>query len=75
MPSAPLQPVSTVAALEAALADRILDGELAAGAHLREEELAAEYDVARHSLRAACDALGRRGLLTSARTAASSSRN
>ena len=27
------------------------------------QELAAEYDVARHSLRAACDALSRRGLL------------
>jgi len=59
-----LQPVSTVAALERALEDRILDGFLSAGAHLREAELTAEYDVARHSLRAACDALTRRGLLT-----------
>lgn len=55
--------VSTVAALEQALEDRILNGELDAGAHLREAELAAEYDVARHSLRAACDRLVRRGLL------------
>jgi DNA-binding GntR family transcriptional regulator len=53
---------STVAALEQALEDRILNCELDAGAHLREGELAAEYDVARHSLRAACDTLVRRGL-------------
>jgi DNA-binding GntR family transcriptional regulator len=59
----PLRTISTVAALETALADRILDGDPAAGAHLRETELAAEYRVARHSLRAACDALVRRGLL------------
>jgi DNA-binding GntR family transcriptional regulator len=58
-----LHTVSTPAALEAALADRILDGDLASGAHLREAELTAEYEVARHSLRAACDALTHRGLL------------
>src|SRR5882757_8930710 len=63
MTAAPLQTVSTVTALEDALEERILEGELAAGEHLRETELAAEYDVARHSLRAACDALVRRGLL------------
>jgi DNA-binding GntR family transcriptional regulator len=61
--AAPLRPVSTVAALERALEDRILDADLPAGAHLREAELTAEYDVARHSVRAACDALARRGLL------------
>ena len=61
--TAPLATVSTVAALESALADRILDGELAPGAHLIEADLTAEYEVARHSLRAACDALARRGLL------------
>jgi len=61
--AAPIQPVSTVAALERALEDRILDGDLGPGAHLRESDLATEYDVARHSLRAACDALARRGLL------------
>jgi Bacterial regulatory proteins, gntR family len=54
---------TTVAALEQALEDRILNCELDAGAHLREAERAAEYDVARHSLRAACDRLVRRGLL------------
>jgi DNA-binding GntR family transcriptional regulator len=59
-----IHPVTTVAALEQALEDRILDGDLAPGAHLREAELTADYDVARHSLRAACDALCRRGLLT-----------
>ena len=61
---APIQPVTTVTALEHALEDRILDGDLAPGSHLREAELTQEYDVARHSLRAACDALARRGLLT-----------
>jgi len=61
---APIHPVTTVAALEQALEDRILDGDLPPGAHLREAELTRDYDVARHSLRAACDALARRGLLT-----------
>lgn len=64
MTAAAIQPVTTVVALEQALEDRILDGDLAPGAHLRESDLAGEYDVARHSLRAACDALARRGLLT-----------
>jgi DNA-binding GntR family transcriptional regulator len=64
MTAAPIHPVTTVAALEQALEDRILDGDLPPGAHLREAELALDYDVARHSLRAACDALARRGLLT-----------
>ena len=64
MTAAAIHPVTTVAALEQALEDRILDGDLAPGAHLREADLAGDYDVARHSLRAACDALARRGLLT-----------
>jgi DNA-binding GntR family transcriptional regulator len=59
----PLRTVSTPAALEAVLADRILDGDLAPGAHLIEADLTADYEVARHSLRAACDGLVRRGLL------------
>jgi DNA-binding GntR family transcriptional regulator len=63
MTAAPLQTVSTVGALEQALEERILGGELAAGEHLRETDIATEYDVARHSLRAACDALARKGLL------------
>jgi DNA-binding GntR family transcriptional regulator len=60
---APIQPVTTVAALEQALEDRILDGDLEPGEHLVEADLTRDYDVARHSLRAACDALSRRGLL------------
>jgi DNA-binding GntR family transcriptional regulator len=60
----PVQPITTVTALERVLEDRILDGDLAPGTHLIEVELQKEYDVARHSLRAACDALARRGLLT-----------
>jgi DNA-binding GntR family transcriptional regulator len=64
MTAAPIHPVTTVDALEQALEDRILDGDLPSGAHLREADLARDYDVARHSLRGACDALARRGLLT-----------
>ena len=64
MTAAPIHPVTTVAALEQALEDHILDGDLAPGEHLIEAELTRDYDVARHSLRAACDALARRGLLT-----------
>jgi DNA-binding GntR family transcriptional regulator len=62
-----LRSVSVVEALEEALAGRILDGELAPGQHLRETELAEEYQVGRHTLRAAFDALVRRGLLQRAR--------
>jgi DNA-binding GntR family transcriptional regulator len=61
---APIHAVTTVAALEQALEDRILDGDLPPGTHLREAELTRDYDVARHSLRAACDGLARRALLT-----------
>lgn len=60
---ASLTPVSTVAALVAALRQRILDGEFAPGAALREVELASEYGVARHSVRAAMQSLAHTGLL------------
>jgi DNA-binding GntR family transcriptional regulator len=53
--------------LEHLLAGRILDGGLAPGTHLREVELSEEYQVGRHTLRAAFDALVRRGLLQRAR--------
>jgi DNA-binding GntR family transcriptional regulator len=59
-----LQRVSTVDALAAALRTRILDGDLAAGERLREQELADAYGVARHSLRAALRALSAEGLVT-----------
>jgi DNA-binding GntR family transcriptional regulator len=62
-----LKSVSVVEALEEALAGRILDGDLAPGQHLRETELAEQYQVGRHTLRAAFDALVRRGLLQRAR--------
>jgi DNA-binding GntR family transcriptional regulator len=55
--------LSTVDALSQALRDRILDGELAPGTPLREEALAGEYDVARHSLRSALRALQGEGLV------------
>jgi DNA-binding GntR family transcriptional regulator len=50
---APLARVSTVEALAAALRERILDGDLPAGARLREAALTEDYGVARHSVRAA----------------------
>ena len=54
---------STVDALAADLRRRILDGDLTPGSPLREEALAREYDVARHSLRSAMRALQGEGLV------------
>jgi DNA-binding GntR family transcriptional regulator len=59
----PLAVTSTVDALAAALRPRILEGELAAGARLREQELSDDYGVARHTLRAALRALAAEGLV------------
>jgi DNA-binding GntR family transcriptional regulator len=59
--------VSTVQALEEDLERRTLDGEFQPGAHLREIELARQYDVGRNTLRAAFDGLARRGLLVKSR--------
>jgi DNA-binding GntR family transcriptional regulator len=59
----PLQRVSTVDALGSALRDRILDGDLPAGARLREQELTDGYGVARHTVRAALRALAVEGLV------------
>jgi DNA-binding GntR family transcriptional regulator len=58
-----LATVSAVEALADDLTRRVLDGSLAPGQHLRETDLAAEYGVGRHTLRAAFDALAGRGLL------------
>jgi DNA-binding GntR family transcriptional regulator len=58
-----LQRTSTVDALAAALRAEILDGELPAGAWLRERELCEAYGVARHSLRAALRTLAAEGLV------------
>src|SRR5437867_11218368 len=62
-----LETVSIVEALEDELARRILDGEFTPGEHLREVELSEQYQVGRHTLRAAFDGLVRRGLLQRAR--------
>ena len=59
----PLHRPSTVDALAAALRRDILDGELPAGARLRERELCDTYGVARHTLRAALRALATEGLV------------
>jgi len=59
----PLHRVSTVDALADALRREILEGELPAGAWLRERELCEAYGVARHSLRAALRALAADGLV------------
>jgi DNA-binding GntR family transcriptional regulator len=58
-----LHRTSTVDALAAALRREILDGELPAGARLRERELCEVYGVARHSLRAALRTLAADGLV------------
>ncbi len=59
----PLQRVSTIDALTAALRQRILDGDLDAGARLVERELVEAYGVARHTLRAALRQLAQDGLV------------
>jgi len=61
--SRPLRRLSVVDELAAALRHRILDGDLGAGAPLREVELATAYDVSRHTLRAAFRALATEGLV------------
>jgi DNA-binding GntR family transcriptional regulator len=58
-----LETVSIVEALEDEVERRILDGEFVPGEHLREIELSEEYQVGRHTLRAAFDGLVRRRLL------------
>jgi DNA-binding GntR family transcriptional regulator len=55
--------LSAVDALAEALRQRILDGDLAPGTPLREEALAGEYDVARHTLRSALRALQGEGIV------------
>jgi len=67
LPSAGAPPAhgpSAAEALAGVLRGRILDGELAGGARLREQELAAAHDVARHTVRAALRALQAAGLVT-----------
>ena len=69
----PLHRTSTVDALAQALRQQILDGELSAGAWLRERELCEAYGVARHSLRAALRRWPPRASCGSSRTAARTS--
>jgi DNA-binding GntR family transcriptional regulator len=59
----PLPRISVVDALASDLRERILEGELAAGAPLRELELSESYDVSRHTLRAAFRVLVAEGLV------------
>ncbi|HKA67944.1 MAG TPA: GntR family transcriptional regulator [Actinomycetes bacterium] len=58
-----LETVSVVDALTDDIERRVLNGELTPGEHLREVELAEEYQVGRHTLRAAFDGLVGRGLV------------
>ncbi|MEA2439019.1 MAG: hypothetical protein QOH76_443 [Thermoleophilaceae bacterium] len=58
-----LDTVSTVDAVVAALRPRILEGELAGGTRLREQDLSDGYGVARHTLRAALRVLEAEGLV------------
>jgi DNA-binding GntR family transcriptional regulator len=55
--------VSAVAATAEALRRRILDGDLPPGARLVEQALCAEHEVARHTVRAALQALAAEGLV------------
>lgn len=64
MRAAPLGIVSVVDAVTADLRSRILAGELAPGRPLGEVDLAAHYDVARPTVRAAIEALVSAGLLS-----------
>lgn len=59
----PAQRVSRVDTLVDALRVRILTGEIGPGVQLREVELATEFGVGRHSLRAALQALVHEGLV------------
>jgi len=63
MTAAPLPRASVVDTLAAALRERILGGDLAPGAPLREQVLADAYDVSRHTLRAAFRVLAAEGLV------------
>lgn len=58
-----LERFSTVDSLAGELRTRILDGELVAGMRLVERELVTDYDVARHTLRAALRVLSSEGLV------------
>ncbi len=58
-----LRRISTVEALVQAIRERILDGEWAPGAALREPELCEHYGVSRHSVRSALISLGHAGLV------------
>jgi DNA-binding GntR family transcriptional regulator len=58
-----LKRASIVDTLADALRSRILSGDLAPGAPLREEALSTTYDVSRHTLRAALRALAGEGLI------------
>jgi DNA-binding GntR family transcriptional regulator len=59
----PLRPASTVDQLAGLLRARILDGDLPPGRRLVERELVEDYDVARHTLRAALRRLEVDGLV------------
>jgi DNA-binding GntR family transcriptional regulator len=59
----PLERVSTVDALVAALRRDVLDGARPGGSRLRERELCEAYGVARHTLRAALRALAAEGIV------------
>jgi DNA-binding GntR family transcriptional regulator len=65
-PGAPVVPLARRTAVEAlaeALRTRILDGDLAGGERLVEQDLCASYDVARHTARAALRSLQAEGLV------------
>jgi DNA-binding GntR family transcriptional regulator len=62
-PALALRLTSSAEALAEELERRILQGDFVPGEHLREVELSDQYEVGRHTLRAAFDRLVNRGLL------------
>jgi DNA-binding GntR family transcriptional regulator len=58
-----MAPTTTVAALTAALRDRILDGDIAPGTRLIERAIVESYDVARVTVRSALARLAAEGLV------------
>jgi DNA-binding GntR family transcriptional regulator len=59
-----VRPISATEAVAASLRERIFDGAIEAGARLPELELAADFGVARPTVRAAIQTLTHEGLLT-----------
>lgn len=63
-PTKSLGTITAVDALESRLSEEILGGRITPGSRIKESVVAAEHQVARHTVRAACTRLAGRGLLS-----------